>query len=69
MMDTVLNIGLNEKVVQALVKQSGNEHFAWDSYRRLMQMYGDVVLGLKPETKNDPDHFEEILDKARSTPA
>ncbi|HRA89517.1 MAG TPA: PEP/pyruvate-binding domain-containing protein, partial [Planctomycetaceae bacterium] len=65
MMDTVLNIGINEKVVQALIKQSGNEHFAWDSYRRLIQMYGDVVLGLKPETKNDPDHFDEILDKAR----
>ncbi|MCA9049495.1 MAG: pyruvate, phosphate dikinase, partial [Planctomycetaceae bacterium] len=65
MMDTVLNIGINEKVVQALIKQSGNEHFAWDSYRRLIQMYGDVVLGLKPESKNDPDHFEVILDHAR----
>ena len=65
MMDTVLNIGINEKVVQALIKQSGNEHFAWDSYRRLIQMYGDVVLGLKPESKNDPDHFDEILDRAR----
>ncbi|MEZ6124053.1 MAG: pyruvate, phosphate dikinase [Planctomycetaceae bacterium] len=65
MMDTVLNIGINEAVVQALIKQSGNEHFAWDSYRRLIQMYGDVVLGLKPESKNDPDHFEEILDHAR----
>ena len=65
MMDTVLNIGINEKVVQALIEQSGNEHFAWDSYRRLIQMYGDVVLGLKPESKNDPDHFDVILDKAR----
>ena len=65
MMDTVLNIGINETVVNALIKQSGNEHFAWDSYRRLIQMYGDVVLGLKPESKNDPDHFEDILDKAR----
>ena len=65
MMDTVLNIGINEQVVQALIKQSGNEHFAWDSYRRLIQMYGDVVLGLKPESKNDPDHFDLILDKAR----
>ncbi|REJ88055.1 MAG: pyruvate, phosphate dikinase [Planctomycetota bacterium] len=65
MMDTVLNIGLNETTVQALIKQSGNEHFAWDSYRRLIQMYGDVVLGLKPENKNDPDHFEDILDTAR----
>ena len=65
MMDTVLNIGLNEETVAALIKQSGNEHFAWDSYRRLIQMYGDVVLGLKPESKNDPDHFEEILDHVR----
>ncbi len=63
MMDTVLNIGLNEKTVAALVKQSGNEHFAWDSYRRLIQMYGDVVLGLKPEKKTDPDFFEEILER------
>ena len=65
MMDTVLNIGINEDVVNALIKQAGAEHFAWDSYRRLIQMYGDVVLGLKPESKNDPDHFEDILDKAR----
>ncbi|MDG1893417.1 MAG: pyruvate, phosphate dikinase [Fuerstiella sp.] len=65
MMDTVLNIGINEEVVHALIKQSGNEHFAWDSYRRLIQMYGDVVLDLKPENKNDPDHFEDILEKAR----
>jgi len=65
MMDTVLNIGLNETVVSALIRQSGNEHFALDSYRRLIQMYGDVVLGLKPEKKTDPDHFEDILDKAR----
>ncbi len=52
-------------MVQALIRQSGNEHFAWDSYRRLIQMYGDVVLGLKPESKTDPDHFEDILEKAR----
>ena len=67
MMDTVLNIGLNEDVVNAIAKQSGNEHFAWDSYRRLIQMYGDVVLELKPESKNDPDHFEDILDKAKES--
>jgi pyruvate,orthophosphate dikinase len=65
MMDTVLNIGINETVVNALIKQAGADHFAWDSYRRLIQMYGGVVLGLKPETKTDPDHFEDILDKAR----
>jgi len=63
MMDTVLNIGLNEQVVLALAKQSGNEHFAWDSYRRLIQMYGDVVLELKPEKKTDPDFFEDILER------
>jgi len=63
MMDTVLNIGLNEDVVKSLAEKSGNEHFAWDSYRRLIQMYGDVVLGLKPEKKTDPDFFEEILER------
>ena len=63
MMDTVLNIGLNETTVNALINQSGNEHFAWDSYRRLIQMYGDVVLELKPQKKTDPDFFEDILEK------
>ncbi|HEX3659508.1 MAG TPA: pyruvate, phosphate dikinase [Pirellulales bacterium] len=61
MMDTVLNIGLNDQTVEALVKQSGNERFAWDSYRRFVQMYGDVVLDLKPKTKEAHDPFEEIL--------
>jgi len=62
MMDTVLNIGLNDETVEALAKQSGNERFAWDSYRRFVQMYGDVVLDLKPRDKKDPDPFEEILE-------
>ena len=62
MMDTVLNIGLNDKTVEALAKQSGNERFAWDSYRRFVQMYGDVVLDLKPKDKKDADPFEEILE-------
>ena len=62
MMDTVLNIGLNEQTVEALAKQSGNERFAWDSYRRFVQMYGDVVLDLKPKTKHDTDPFEELLE-------
>jgi pyruvate, orthophosphate dikinase len=62
MMDTVLNIGLNDTTVQALAKASGNERFAWDSYRRFVQMYGDVVLGMKPEKKTDIDPFEEILE-------
>jgi len=62
MMDTVLNIGLNDQTVEALAKQSGNERFAWDSYRRFVQMYGDVVLDMKPKTKHDHDPFEELLD-------
>ncbi|HUY92292.1 MAG TPA: pyruvate, phosphate dikinase [Pirellulales bacterium] len=61
MMDTVLNIGLNDQTVEALAKQSGNERFAWDSYRRFVQMYGDVVLDMKPKTKEDHDPFEELL--------
>ena len=61
MMDTVLNLGLNDRTVQGLVKQSGNERFAWDSYRRFVQMYGDVVLGLKPESKDEEDPFEVII--------
>lgn len=61
MMDTVLNIGLNDKTVEALAKQTGNERFAWDSYRRFVQMYGDVVLDLKPKDKKDADPFEELL--------
>ena len=62
MMDTVLNIGLNDQTVNALAKKSGNERFAWDSYRRFVQMYGDVVLDMKPKTKTDPDPFEELLE-------
>ena len=62
MMDTVLNIGLNDKTVEALAKASGNERFAWDSYRRFVQMYGDVVLDLKPKKKTDIDPFEKILE-------
>ena len=61
MMDTVLNIGLNEKTLAGLAKKSGNERFAWDSYRRFVQMYGDVVLGMKPESKQDDDPFEQLL--------
>jgi len=62
MMDTVLNLGLNDDTVLALAKRSGNERFAWDSYRRFVQMYGDVVLGMKPKSKVDHDPFEEIID-------
>jgi len=62
MMDTVLNLGLNDEAVASIAKRSGNDRFAWDSYRRFVQMYGDVVLGMKPESKEDPDPFEEIID-------
>jgi len=62
MMDTILNLGLNEKTVQGLIERSGNPRFAWDSYRRFVQMYGDVVLDLKPVNKDDIDPFEAILE-------
>lgn len=62
MMDTVLNLGLNDEAVAGIAKKSGNERFAWDSYRRFVQMYGDVVLGMKPVSKEDSDPFEEIIE-------
>jgi len=62
MMDTVLNLGLNDKAVVGIANKTGNERFAWDSYRRFIQMYGDVVLGMKPESKEDIDPFEEIME-------
>ncbi|MEG2599991.1 MAG: pyruvate, phosphate dikinase, partial [Muribaculaceae bacterium] len=65
MMDTVLNLGMNDKVVEALTAKSGNARFAWDSYRRFVQMYGDVVLGMKPKNKNDIDPFEEVMEKMK----
>jgi pyruvate,orthophosphate dikinase len=65
MMDTILNLGLNDEAVEGLAKKSGNERFAWDSYRRFIQMYGDVVMGLKPESKEDHDPFEVIIDEIK----
>ncbi len=62
MMDTVLNMGLNDDAVEGIAKKTGNERFAWDSYRRFVQMFGDVVLGMKPASKEDIDPFEEIMD-------
>lgn len=62
MMDTILNLGLNDKTVQALIKRTNNPRFAYDSYRRFVQMYGDVVLGLKPVDKHEHDPFEVIMD-------
>ena len=67
MMDTVLNIGLNEATLRGLIEKTGNERFGWDSYRRFVQMYGDVVLGLKPQTKNEIDPFEQIIDELKHT--
>ncbi|HOW50903.1 MAG TPA: pyruvate, phosphate dikinase [bacterium] len=61
MMDTILNLGLNEDTLQGLIKKPGDERFAWDSYRRFIQMYGDVVMGLKPENKDEEDPFEVVM--------
>ncbi|MGH7781436.1 MAG: pyruvate, phosphate dikinase [Candidatus Binataceae bacterium] len=66
MMDTVLNLGLTDETVKGLEAVSGNPRFAWDSYRRFCQMYGDVVLKLKPENKNDADPFEELIDRKKA---
>ena len=62
MMDTILNLGMNDEAVEAVSKLSGNPRFAWDSYRRFGQMYGDVVLGMKPASKEDEDPFEVLID-------
>jgi pyruvate,orthophosphate dikinase len=66
MMDTVLNLGLTDKTVQGLEGSSGNPRFAWDSYRRFCQMYGDVVLKLKPENKQERDLFEERIERKKT---
>ena len=65
MMDTILNLGLNDTVVEGLIRKTGNARFAWDSYRRFVQMYGDVVLGMKPVNKNDIDPFEKIIEEVK----
>ncbi|RKY03633.1 MAG: pyruvate, phosphate dikinase [Spirochaetes bacterium] len=65
MMDTILNLGLNDETVQGLINLSNNPRFAYDSYRRFVQMYGDVVLGLKPQAKDEIDPFEEIIEKKK----
>src|SRR4030095_3783126 len=62
MMDTVLNLGLNDESVKGLIERQRNPRFAHDCYRRFVAMYGDVVLGLKPESDKDPDPFEQILE-------
>ncbi len=65
MMDTILNLGMNDEAVEAVSKLSGNPRFAWDSYRRFVQMYGDVVLGMKPASKEDEDPFEVLIDEQK----
>ena len=67
MMDTVLNLGLNDEAVEGIARKSGNDRFAWDSYRRFVQMYGDVVLGMKPQSKEDIDPFEEIMEEMKAS--
>ncbi len=66
MMDTILNLGLNDEAVEGLSKKTGNARFAWDSYRRFVQMYGDVVMDMKPQSKEDEDPFEEIIDHLKN---
>ena len=58
MMDTILNLGLNDEVAEGMVRKTGNPHFVYGSYRRFVQMYGDVVLEMKPVNKTDIDPFE-----------
>ena len=65
MMDTILNLGLNDEVVEGLTRKTGNARFAWDSYRRFVQMYGDVVLGMKPVNMEDVDPFEAIIEEVK----
>ena len=66
MMDTILNLGLNDEVAAGMVKKTGNDRFVYDSYRRFVQMYGDVVLGMKPVNKEDIDPFEAIIEKVKA---
>lgn len=66
MMDTILNLGLNDTVAEGMVEKTQNPHFVYDSYRRFVQMYGDVVLGMKPVNKEDIDPFEAIIEEVKS---
>jgi pyruvate,orthophosphate dikinase len=65
MMDTVLNLGMNDESVEGIARKSGNDRFAWDSYRRFVQMFGDVVLDMKPHSKEEIDPFEEIIEEMK----
>ena len=66
MMDTILNLGLNDSVAEGMVRKTQNPHFVYDSYRRFVQMYGDVVLGMKPVNKEDIDPFEKIIEDVKA---
>lgn len=66
MMDTILNLGLNDEVAEGMVRKTNNPHFVYDSYRRFVQMYGDVVLGMKPVNKEDIDPFEAIIEEVKA---
>ena len=66
MMDTILNLGLNDEVAEGMVRKTNNPHFVYDSYRRFVQMYGDVVLEMKPVNKEDIDPFEEIIEQVKA---
>jgi pyruvate,orthophosphate dikinase len=66
MMDTILNLGINDQVVEALATKTGNPRFAWDSYRRFLQMYGDVVMGVQAAEGEDHEPFEVAIDKLKS---
>ena len=65
MMDTVLNLGMNDEAVEGIARKSNNDRFAWDSYRRFVQMFGDVVLDMKPHSKEEIDPFEEIIEEMK----
>ncbi|HLX94321.1 MAG TPA: PEP/pyruvate-binding domain-containing protein, partial [Verrucomicrobiae bacterium] len=65
MMDTILNLGLNDETVLALVKATKNERFAWDCYRRFIQMYGDVVMGVQKSANEDHEPFEVVIHKLK----
>src|SRR6201994_494423 len=65
MMDTILNLGMNDEVVEVVAEKSGNPRFAWDSYRRFLQMYGDVVMGVQKREHEDHDPFEVIIEAVK----
>src|ERR1041384_3685171 len=66
MMDTILNLGLNDETVLALAKVSNNERFAWDCYRRFIQMYGDVVMGVQKRVGEDHEPFETVIEDLKA---